>query len=170
MIDLRIDDLAFFSGEAIVRPVNADLGATTPLLRRLEVAAGGALLKQLEIREPLPVGAAVVTGAGALSASLMVHAVITSRDEPVSRDTVRRALTSAMQRVESWQIRSVGIAPFGLGAGNLLIEDSADVMFQVLTAHVARSRFPESITIVAENDEEERSLAFALQSLQRSGI
>jgi O-acetyl-ADP-ribose deacetylase (regulator of RNase III) len=162
VIDLRVDDLAFFSGEAIVRPVNADLGATTPLLRRLEVAAGDALLRQLEIKEPLPVGAAVVTGAGALGASLMVHAVIASRDEPVSRDSVRRALTSAMQRVESWQIKSVGIAPFGLGAGNLQIEDSANVMLQVLGAHLARSRFPESITIVAENDEEESALAFAL--------
>lgn len=163
MIELRIDDLAFYSGEAIVRPVNADLGATTPLLRRLEIAAGEALQKQLKVNEPLPVGAAVVTGAGALGASLMVHAVITSRDERVSRDTVRRAMTSAMQRVESWQIRSIGVAPFGLGAGNLDIDESADVMLEVFRAHLGRSRFPESVTIVAENEDEERSLALALQ-------
>jgi O-acetyl-ADP-ribose deacetylase len=167
VIELRIDDLAFYSGEAIVRPVNADLGATTPLLRRLEVAAGEALQKQLRVNEPLPVGAAVVTGAGALGVSLMVHAVVTSRDEPVSLDTVRRAITSALQRVESWQINSIGIAPFGLGAGNLDIDESADVMLDVLSVHLARSRYPQRVTIVAENDEEHRSLA---RALERSGL
>jgi O-acetyl-ADP-ribose deacetylase len=163
VIDVRIDDLAFYAGEAIVRPVNADLGATTPLLRRLELAAGDALQTQLRVNEPLPVGAAVVTGAGALGASLMVHAVITSRDEPVSRETVRRAMTSALQRVESWQIRSIGVAPFGLGAGNLEIDESADVMLRVLGTHLAHARFPERVTIVAENEDEERSFASAIE-------
>ena len=30
VIDVRVDDLAFYEGEAIARPVNAMLGATTP--------------------------------------------------------------------------------------------------------------------------------------------
>jgi len=163
VIEVRIDDLAFYDGEAIVRPVNADLGATTPLLRRLEVAAGDGLAKQLHTNEPLPVGAAVVTGAGALPTSFIVHAVISSRDEPVSRDSVRRAFTSALQRVESWQIGAVGIAPFGLGAGNLEIEESADIMLDVLTSHLRRARFPSRATIVAESADEEQVLAHALQ-------
>lgn len=163
MLDVRIDDLAYYSGEAIVRPVNADLGATTPLLRRLELAAGDSLQKQLRVNEPLPVGAAVVTGAGELSASLMVHAVIASRDEPVSRETVRRAMTSALQRIESWQIRSVGIAPFGLGAGNLDVDESADVMLRVLRTHLSHARFPEHVTIVAENDDEARAFSALIE-------
>jgi hypothetical protein len=36
MIEVRVDDLAFYEGEAIARPVNAMLGATTPVMRRLE--------------------------------------------------------------------------------------------------------------------------------------
>ena len=163
MIEVRVDDLAFYDGEAIVRPVNADLGATTPLLRRLEVAAGEGLTTQLRIAEPLPVGAAVVTGAGALPASLIVHAVVTSREEPVSRDGVRRAFTSALQRVESWQIGTIAIAPFGLGAGNLEIEESADIMLDVLTSHLERAKFPTSATIVAESADEAHALRFALQ-------
>lgn len=163
MIEVRIDDLAFYDGEAIVRPVNADLGATTPLLRRLEIAAGDGLTRQLNPTEPLPVGAAVVTGAGSLPASLIVHAVVTSRDEPVSRDGVRRAFTSALQRVESWQIGAVAIAPFGLGAGNLEIEESAEIMLDVLTAHLRRARFPTRATIIAESADEELALTYALQ-------
>jgi hypothetical protein len=35
MIEVRVEDLAFFEGNAIIRPSNANLDATTPLLRRL---------------------------------------------------------------------------------------------------------------------------------------
>jgi O-acetyl-ADP-ribose deacetylase len=167
VIRVRIDDLAFFDGEAIVRPVNEDLGATTPLLRRLELAAGTQLHNQIRLQEPLPVGAAVVTSAGELSAELLVHAVVMSRTEPVSTDSVRRALTSALQRVESWQIKEVAIAPFGLGAGNLEIDESAGVMLAVIAQHLTNARFPHEITLVAESSEEERALSAALA---RSGL
>ena len=63
MIEVRVEDLAFYSGDAIVRPVTATLGATTPLLRRLELAAGKQLVDQLALTEPLAVGSAVVTDA-----------------------------------------------------------------------------------------------------------
>lgn len=163
MIHVRIDDLAFFGGEAIVRPVNEDLGATTPLLRRLELAAGTQLYNQIRLQEPLPVGAAVVTSAGDLPTELLVHAVIMSRTEPATSDTVRRALTSALQRAESWQIKQVAIPPFGLGAGNLDVDESARVMLSVLAAHVGRSRFPEDITVITETPDEERAFAAALK-------
>src|SRR5205085_595433 len=158
VIRVCIDDLAFFDGEAIVRPVKEDLGATTPLLRRLELAAGTELHNQIRLQEPLPVGAAVVTSAGELSAELLVHAVVMSRTERVSSDTVRRALVSALQRVESWQIKDVAIPPFGLGAGNLEIDESAKIMLGVIAQHLLSARYPESITLIAETPEEERVL------------
>jgi O-acetyl-ADP-ribose deacetylase (regulator of RNase III) len=162
LIEVRIDDLAFFRGAALVRPVNAELGATTPLLRRLEVAAGAALADQLRIQEPMPVGAAVVTGAGDLEVELIVHAVVCSKTEPVTRDSVRRAFTSALQRTVDWQLDSIGVAPFGLGAGNLDIEESAEIMVEVIARHLTRARFPARICFVAESSEEERALTTAL--------
>lgn len=167
MIEVRVDDLAFFEGDAIVRPVNADLGATTPLMRRLERAAGAALLDQIRLHEPLPVGAAVVTAAGALGTGLLVNAVVSNDTEPATRATVRQALTSALQRVEGWKLESVAIAPLGLGAGNLAIEESADVMGEVLAAHLRRGRFPKRVTIFAETPDEETVLVAAVR---RNGL
>lgn len=168
MIEVRVDDLAFYDGEAIVRPVNADLGATTPLLRRLEAAAGDALQEQLRKHEELAVGSAVVSAAGQLAVELLVHAVVSSEDEPVSMHSVRRALTSALQRAVDWEIGALAIPPFGLGAGNLAIEDSATVMAEVLAEHVGRgARFPGVITVVAETDDEASVL---VQSLRQKGL
>lgn len=157
-IEIRVDDLAFFEGEAIARPVNAILGATTPIMRKLERAAGSAFADTVRPREPLPVGAAVVTKAGELPVELMVHGVVSSDDEPVTRDTVRLALMSALQRTVAFQIRELAIAPFGLGAGNLDIEDSADVMLDVLTAHMKHAQFPTHVVIFAETELEEEVL------------
>ena len=155
VIDVRVDDLAFYEGEAIARPVNAMLGATTPVMRKLERAAGAAFADKVRLSQPLPVGAAVVTNAGDLSVELLIHGVVSSDDEPVSRATVRLALLSAMQRAMAFQIRELAIAPFGLGAGNLDIEESADVMIEVLSEHMKRSPYPANVLIVAETAHEE---------------
>jgi len=151
-IDVRVDDLAFYEGEAIVRPVNALLGAITPVMRRLEVAAGTKYSDRVRVAEPMPVGSAVVTAAGDLPVELLIHGVVSSDDEPVSRASVRSALASALHRAVAFQVRELAIAPFGLGAGNLDIEDSADVMVQVLTEHMKRSSFPQAVIFVAETE------------------
>lgn len=160
MIEVRIEDLAFYSGDAIVRPATATLGATTPLLRRLELAAGAKLLDQIALSEPLAVGSAVVTGAGELSVDLLVHAIVSSETERVSREGVRRALRSALQRVLAWQIAEVAIPPFGLGAGNLDMDESAQLMADELARHLDTSPYPTRVTLVAETPDE----ALALES------
>jgi O-acetyl-ADP-ribose deacetylase len=162
VIRVRVDDLAFFTGDAIARPVNASLGATTPLVRRLEKAAGEALARQLMPNEPLAVGSAVVTGAGALEAELLIHAVVSSDTEAATTSSVRRATVSALQRAVDFQVAHLAMAPFGLGAGNLDIEDSAAVMLEVLAAHLAAARFPREVTIVVETADEEAAFAARL--------
>jgi len=166
-ISIRIDDLAFYSGSAIARPVTAELAATTPLLRRLEVAGGERLAKQLRLSEPLPVGSAVVTGAGSLGVELMIHAVVMSVTERVSRDSVRRAVTSTLHRAADWEIRELGIPPFGLGAGNLDPDESADVMIDAMLPLLERARFPERVTVIVENEDEERAFSTRLATWAR---
>lgn len=166
-IDVRVDDLAFYEGEAIMRPVNARLGATTPVMRRLELAAGPGFVDGMRVAEPMPVGSAVVTGAGALGAELVIHGVVSSDEEPVSRSSVRLALVSALQRAVAFQIRDVAVAPFGLGAGNLDIEDSADVMVSVLTEHMKRSAYPETVVIFAETQLEAQVLRSRVEGTAR---
>ncbi len=167
MIEVRVEDLAFFEGNAIIRPSTATLDATTPLLRRLELAGGASLLAQLRVTEPLPVGAAVVTSAGELPVELLVHAVVSSPTERVSREGVRRAFRSALERVQEWQLARVAVPPLGLGAGNLALEESAALMTDELLRH--RADFPRHLTVVAENADEAESLQLALAPAIKAG-
>lgn len=163
-VDVRVDDARFFDGDAIARPVTERLAATTALTRRLEIAAldgprGERLAPQLTVREPLGIGAAIVTGAGALDAELIIHAVVSGVEERVSRDGVRRATLSALQRAADFQVRHLGMLPFGLGAGNLDPDGAAEAMLDAIERHVARAKYPARVTILAESESEAESFA-----------
>jgi O-acetyl-ADP-ribose deacetylase (regulator of RNase III) len=162
VIDVRVEDLAFYAGDAIIRPATSTLASTTPLLRRLELAGGRALLDQLVVSEPLAVGSAVVTSAGELQVGMLVHAIVSSPTERVSREGVRRAFRSALERVLSWQIADVAVPPLGLGAGNLDIDTSAQVMADELARHCASASFPRRVTLIAETADEAQALEGAL--------
>jgi O-acetyl-ADP-ribose deacetylase (regulator of RNase III) len=150
MIAVRTDDLAFVAADAIARPVDAELRATTPLMRRLEVAGGEGLARHLRINEPLAVGSAVVTPAGALAVELLIHGVVSSDTEPVSRATVRQAVSSVLQRAADWGIEHLALAPFGMGAGNLDPEEAAEVIAEAVRRHRETAKYPTSITVVVE--------------------
>jgi O-acetyl-ADP-ribose deacetylase (regulator of RNase III) len=164
-VDVVIDDIVFAEGDAIARPVNAELGATTPLLRRLETAAGDALSRQLTLSEPLAVGSAVVTGAGELSVGLLIHAVVSSDSERVTASSVRRATLSALQRAADWRVSKLAIPPFGLGAGNLEPETSAEVMADALREHFTRAALPARVLVVVENEDERAAFCACLTSI-----
>lgn len=150
MIEVRTDDLAFVSADAIARPVDAELRATTPIMRRLELAGGEKLARHLRVNEPLAVGSAVVTPAGELGVELIIHGVVSSDTEPVSRTTVRQAVASALQRATDWGIEHLAVAPFGIGVGNLDIEESAEVVVDVVRRHLQGAKHPSTVTIVVE--------------------
>ena len=152
MIEVRTDDLAFVEADAIARPVDAELRATTPLMRRLEIAGGDELARHLRVNEPLAVGSAVVTPAGALAVELLIHGVVSSEDEPVSRAKVRQAVSSALQRAADWGIEHLAITPFGLGVGNLDIEDAAAVLGDAIRRHRQGAKGPATITIIVETE------------------
>ena len=149
-----MDDIAFVAADAVVRPTTADLEPISPSLRRLEQIGGPSFWKQLEIHEELAVGAAVVTGAGGLSADFVIHAIIRSAAEAVSAAGVRRALTSVLHRASAWQLSCIAIPPLGVGPGSLSVEQAAQAMLESLHENMRRSPYPSEVQIIVENEEE----------------
>jgi len=154
VIRVVVDDLAFVAADAVVRPATALLEPTAPALRRLEQVGGAAFWAQARTDRELAVGSAVVTGGGDLAVELVIHAIIRSATEGVTREGVRRALTAVLQRAADWQLAHLAMPVLGTGAGALSLEDAADLMGAVLTAVPGLGGFPSTITIVTETDEE----------------
>ena len=147
---------------AVLRPVSAEWEAVTPVMRRLEVAAGDEVLEQCRRLGELPVGSAVITGAGALDAQFMVHVIVRSLDEPVSVSGVRRALQNGMRRLSEWAIDTVAVAPLGTGAGNLDAEESAQAMIPALVEHMRDAAYPKQVEIVVDSEYEREAFERAV--------
>lgn len=154
MIRVVVDDLAFLPADALVRPATAQLEPTTAALRRLEQMGGPEFQRHLEVHTELVVGAAVVTAAGGdLPAEFVIHAVIQSRDEPISRRGVARAWRSVLERAREWGFARLTVPPLGIGAGNLSIEDAAEILLSELHG-LAPPVIPADVAIVVETEDQ----------------
>src|SRR5256885_210267 len=96
----------------------------------------------------------------------VIDAVIQSDTEPVTRDGVARAWRSSLQQAQEWEFTSLTVPPIGTGAGNLSVEDAAEIMVPILKTHLGSAVFPASVSIVVETPEERDAFEAALR---RSG-
>ena len=159
-----MDDLASFAADALVRPATTRLDPTAAALRRLEIAGGQEFQNRIRLNRELAVGAAVVTAAGGdLPAEFVIHAVIRSETEPVTRGNVARAWLSTLHQAQEWQFAHLSAPPLGTGAGNLALEDSAEIMATVLHAHRGTAQFPADVSFVVERPEDQQVFEVALQ-------
>jgi len=116
---------------------------------------GAEFTRGLQVQKELAVGAAVVTaGAATCRASFVIHAIIQSATEPVTRDGVARAWRATLHQAQEWEFTSLTVPPIGTGAGNLSVEDAADIMVPILKSHLGNGRFSASVSIVVETPEE----------------
>jgi len=152
MIEVVVDDLAFVKADAVIRPADERLEPAQGAAARLDAQAGPRFAELRRVQNPLVVGAAVVTGGGDLTAPLVVHTIIQSREENVSADTVRRALTSAWQRAAQFQLMSIAMPLVGVGAGQLFAEDAARILRDTWEDPARRPEFPAALTVVVERE------------------
>lgn len=152
MIEVRIAELAEVEAGAVMRPTSSDFSPVTPVMRRLDLAAGPVVQAQCARLGDLPVGSAVITAGGDLAADFIIHVVVRSSEENATGAGVRRGLQNGLRRLVEWEIETVAVAPLGTGAGNLEAEEAAAVMIPVLSEHLRATRYPSSVTLVVEDE------------------
>jgi O-acetyl-ADP-ribose deacetylase (regulator of RNase III) len=143
------------AADAVVRSVRSDGEALSSAGRGLEIDGGEIVATRLHRLGDLPVGGAMMSPGGNLSAAFVIHVVIQSPDQPVSRDTVKLGLVNAVRRATDLGLESVAFSPVGAGAGNLDMEDAAAVLIDVLRDHIGQGDGPRDLIIVVANDYEE---------------
>ena len=112
----------------------------------------------------LPVGAAVITPGGGLSAMFLIHVVLQSPEEPVTPGGVRAALRNGLRRGQEWGVESLAIPPLGTGAGNMDAEESAALMIPLIQDHLGTARKPLEVLIVVGTEYEQEVFVRALES------
>ncbi len=166
MIDVRRENLVTADVECVLRSVGSTLEPLTVIGREVGAAAGEGLLERIEQIGDLPVGGAVITPAGNLTASFIVHVALQSREEPVSGGSVRKALVNGLRHIGRMDVETLALPPLGTGAGNLDAEVAADVMFEVLRGHMENEEYPREVTVMVATEYE---LQAFLSRLEKPG-
>lgn len=162
MIQVRREDLVTADVECVLRSVGSNLEPLTAIGREIGAAAGEALLERLQQMGDLPVGGAVITPAGDLSASFILHVSLQSQDEPVSAGSVRKALLNGLRHACRMGVETLALPPLGTGAGNFDAESAAGLMFEVLRGHMENEEYPREVTVMVTTEYDLQAFASRL--------
>jgi O-acetyl-ADP-ribose deacetylase len=154
--ELEVDALVVSASESLFMTS----GAAASVRRR-----GGDVIERAAVEQgPVPVGSAVVTGAGTLAASYVIHAVAVGHDRRGDPDALSKALDAALAVAEPLQLRRMAFALIGVEHGAFTSEDAARVLVGAL---LDRAGTLESAVIATANPGETRAVADALSALRQ---
>ena len=154
MIRVEIGTLVSRAEEAVVRPIRSDLAPMTVAARDLGLAAGPDVAARLEANGRIPLGGAVLTKAGGLPSSFLIHVVTCAEDEPQTPSSVERAVRNGLRRAADLGIASLALPPLGISVGTLEAEDSARALVAVLTEHLEAGEPPLDLVVVVSSEYE----------------
>jgi O-acetyl-ADP-ribose deacetylase (regulator of RNase III) len=163
VIRLTETGLAQLKVNAVVRAADENLEPVGSASEALDRDAGESLRQLRQVNAPLDVGSAVITGAGELSAEFVLHIVIQGQERAASRDTVRRALTSAWHRAEVWELNLVAAPLAGLGGSTLSPEEAAVALVETFRDRPRSTGFPAELHIVVASPSERGAVEPYLQ-------
>jgi O-acetyl-ADP-ribose deacetylase (regulator of RNase III) len=134
---LERGDITEYEVDAIVAPANDQLSMGTGVASAIK-RKGGTIVEEDAMRQgPVEGGDAVVTTAGNLPATYVIHAAIMGQDMRSNTDLVRRATTSALRRAEELRLHTGALPAFGTGAGRVEPKECAEAMVGALRTHFA---------------------------------
>jgi len=159
LIDPRIDfflgDITTLDVDAIVNAANTDLLLGAGVAGAIRERGGASIQKECFEIGSIPLGEAVVTGAGTLPASRVIHAAGMEPGGSVTADSLRNATRNALRRAAEKRLSTVAFPAIGTGVGGFPMEEAARIMAEEIHTHLGRYDHPARI-IFALRDEQAR--------------
>lgn len=138
-IEVVKEDLTKIDCDALVNAANNRLlmgGGVAGALRR----AGGKGIEEEAVKKgPIPIGEAIVTGAGSLKSKYVIHAAVMGMDFLTDADKIRRSTRNSLLRAEELNIQCVAFPALGTGVGGFPLDECAHIMFEEVRRHKAAS-------------------------------
>jgi O-acetyl-ADP-ribose deacetylase (regulator of RNase III) len=145
-------DLTGFEVDAIVNAANSSGRMGGGVAGAIKKRGGASIEKEAVAQAPIPVGEAVITSAGKLTAKHIIHAPTMEKPtQRTSAEKVFRATAAAMKLAEKKGIKSLALPGMGTGVGKVKPEDAAQSMVEAIRAHYGK--MPEVVYLVDMNDE-----------------
>ena len=129
-LEVRDGDIAAVEADAIANAANDRLWMGAGVAGALKRAGGEEIEQQAMAIGGIPLGTAVATTAGRLSARYVIHGAVMGQDLRTDGDLVRRTTRSCLELADELGCRSLALPAFGTGVGGFPLVRCATIMVE----------------------------------------
>jgi O-acetyl-ADP-ribose deacetylase (regulator of RNase III) len=163
-IALHKGDITGFSTDAIVNAANSALWMGAGVAGAIKRGGGHEIEDEAVRQGPIPVGEAVVTGAGRLKARFVIHAAVMGTDLVTDGDKIRSATENSLLRAEELGVKSIAFPALGTGVGGFSYSRAAEIMIDTVREHLAGQSGLEEVFFALYGDEAYKAFEEELRS------
>lgn len=138
-IEVIAGDIAALEVDAVANAANDALWMGAGVAGALKRAGGDEIEREAMAKGPIPVGTAVATSAGRLSARYVIHGAVMGQDLRTNADLVGRTTRTCLALADELGCRSLALPAFGTGVGGFPVDECARVMVSEVRAFAPRS-------------------------------
>ena len=152
--------------DAVVNAANSELwmgaGVAGSLKRK-----GGVVIEEEALRQgPIEIGEAILTVAGDLPATHVIHAATMGRDLKTDPEKIVAATRSTLALAEKHKMESIAFPALGSGVGGVPPVQSAEAILSTVVQHVARGNSTlQKVLFVLYQDEAYKAFTDTLKRL-----
>jgi O-acetyl-ADP-ribose deacetylase len=138
-LEAREGDIAAVEADAIANAANDRLWMDAGVAGALKRAGGDEIEQEAIAIGGIPLGTAVATTAGRLSARYVIHGAVMGQDLRTDSDLVRRTTRSCLELADELGCRSLALPAFGTGVGGFPLGRCASILVEEARSFDARS-------------------------------
>ncbi len=152
--------------DAVVNPANDELLMGTGVASALK-RKGGVVIEEDALRQgPIEIGEAVLTVAGNLAATHVIHAVTMGKDLKADPEKITAATRATLAIAEKHKLSSLAFPALGSGIGGVPAAQSADAVMSTVIDHVKRGNSSlEKVLFVLYEDQAQKAFSEVLKRL-----
>ena len=129
-------DITEQDADAFVFYARPDLALGSGFGTAISVRGGPSIKKELDELGPVQTGGVVVTGAGNLKATWIVHAVGPRFNEPDTEAKLRSTVLNSLKAAEERGVKRIALPPMGAGFYAVPLELCARVMIEAIKGYL----------------------------------
>jgi len=131
---IGVGDLTEAGVDAVVNAANNHLWMGGGVAGAIKRKGGAGIEAEAISKGPIPVGAAVATGAGTLKARYVIHAATMGQDLVTSEEYIRKSTRASLEKAMELGLKSLAFPALGTGVGGFSLEDAGRVMMEEIIA------------------------------------
>ena len=147
-VEVNQGDITRLELDALVNAANDQLWMGGGVAGALKRVGGTEVEVEAVGKGPIPIGEAVVTGAGKLRAKYVIHAAVMGQDLRTDAEKIRQATRNSLLRGDELGIKSIAFPALGTGVGGFPLDECARIMISQVRRYVAKKTGLERVVFV----------------------